>query len=81
LKRLALWLVLIVGLFVGGIAGYAHAQTRPPFVAGHVFSGDEIGFRIEGMHPGQPSRATLLIKIAGEWHEFQPTMDVTPPAR
>ena len=41
----------------------------------------EIGFRVEGMHPGERSRATLLIKIDGEWHEFQPTIDVTPLAK
>ena len=80
-KQIVLGLVLVAALFTCALAGYAYGQARPPFVAGHVFSGDEIGFRIEGIHPGQPSRATLLIKIAGEWHEFQPTIDVTPFAR
>jgi len=81
-KRTVFGAVVIVCLVVSVLVGYGYAQAvRPPIVPGHVFSGDEIGFRVEGMHPGERSRATLLIKIDGEWHEFQPTIDVTPLAK
>jgi len=74
-------IALLVTLLAGLVTGYAYAQAQPPFVAGHVFSGNEIGYRIDGMIAGKPARATLLIKIDGEWHEFQPNLDVTPLAR
>jgi hypothetical protein len=80
-KRMLLTITLVVGLLVGGLAGFTFAQVRPPFTSGHVFSGDEIGFRVDGMIYGQPARATLLIKIDGQWREFQPNIDVTPLAR
>ena len=81
-RTLLITTIVLACLLAGGVVGFSYAQTiRPPFTAGHIFSGKEIGFRVEGMHPGQPSHATLLIKIAGEWHEFTPSLDVTPLAK
>jgi hypothetical protein len=82
IKRVMLVLVLVVTLIAGVAGGYTYAQTtQPSFTGGHVFSGDEIGFRIDGMMFGKPPRATLLIKIDGVWHEFQPNVNVTPLAK
>ena len=79
-SRLMAIVVLLVTLLIGGIGGYAYAQ-KPFFSSGHVFSGNEIGFRVDAMMFGKPARATLLIKIDGEWREFQPNIDVTPLAK
>jgi hypothetical protein len=80
-RRLMAIVALLVAVLIGGIGGYAYAQAKPSFSSGHVFSGNEIGFRVDGMIYGKPARATLLIKIDGEWREFQPNIDVTPLAK
>jgi hypothetical protein len=76
-----LWLgsLLMVALFVSALT---LAQTRPPVesrskpVPHRIMSGDDLGFRVEGIDSkGQPV-GTLVIRINGEWIEpgFTPTI-------
>lgn len=81
-NRFILGAVLLGCLLVGAVIGYTYAQpSQPPFPSGHVFTGNEVGFRVDGMMYGKPARATLLIKIDGGWHEFMPNLEVTPLAK
>jgi hypothetical protein len=42
-----------------------HAQQAPP----HLFTGSEIGYRVEQFRPGQAPTGNLVVQIDGLWYE------------
>ena len=65
MKRLVLFWVMslvVVGLVASTLTG---AQTR--LTDGRIVTGDDVGFRVEGMdHKGNPS-GTFVIRLNSEW--------------
>lgn len=81
-NRMIVAALVLSSLLMGGLLGRSYGQTaRPLFTAGHIFSGNDVGFRIDSMMLGKSAHATLLIKIDGEWREFAPTLEVVPVAK
>ncbi len=75
-KLVLLWLVSLA--VVAAIAStLTRAQTR--LTDARVISGDDVGFRVEGMdHKGSPA-GTFVIRLNGEWVAVG-SMPVVQPA-
>ena len=59
------WLSLVV-LVVAALATFAGAQTR---LQPRVLSGDDVGFRIEGINAMGRPFGRWVIRVNGEWVE------------
>ena len=48
----------------------AHAQTsQSPSSINHVFQGNDFGYRIDTMRPGEAPTGALVVQIDGLWYE------------
>jgi hypothetical protein len=73
------WLFLWVAslIVVATIASaLARAQTKE---AAGIISGDDIGFRVEGMNPAGDAVGTWVVRIDGRWVTATSRMSVQRP--
>jgi hypothetical protein len=61
----------LVWLSVGRrLSPSAHAQTsQASTLNNHVFQGNDFGYRIDTMRPGEAPTGTLVVQINGLWYE------------
>jgi hypothetical protein len=74
-RSVPLWLVLIL-LLTAVSSGFAIAAVQPR--QGRVVSGDDIGFRIEGVDRQGNPMGTLVIRMKGDWVPATSTFGVRP---
>jgi hypothetical protein len=72
-KLAVLWLGSLVLVSMGT---FAIAQSRLP--ESRILSGNDIGFRVEGIDPSGKPAGTLVIRINNEWVEVRQAMSVRP---
>jgi hypothetical protein len=78
MKRLALfWLASLV-LVVMVMATFANAQLGPRLPEPRIISGDDIGFRVEGVDLSGKPMGTLVIRVNGNWVEIGSSMGPRP---
>lgn len=74
MRRLVLfWLTSLV---VVSMAAFALAQSRLP--EPRIRSGNDIGFRVEGLDPSGKPIGRLMIRYNGAWVEVGASMAVRP---
>jgi len=73
-KWIAIWLVSLIAV-AGLTSALVRAQIAPPFgrsradlATAPIFSGADIGFRVEGTQSGQVI-GTLMVRVKGQWVE------------
>jgi hypothetical protein len=74
MKRLMLFWV--ASLVLVSIAALTLAQTR--FPEPRILSGDDIGFRVEGMDLSGKPTGHVMVRVNGEWIEVGDGMTVRP---
>ena len=74
-KIIALWLLSLA--LVGGLAAAVTAQVARP-VAPKVFSGEDLGFRVDGLNLNGMPVGHLVIRINGDWVEVGSSMTAKP---
>ena len=67
-----IWLVIAFAWVSSLVAVGVFAQARgfTPLPEPRIFSGDDVGFRVEGMHGNVPA-GNVVIRVNGEWVEAQ----------
>jgi hypothetical protein len=62
------WVVFwLMSLVVVGIAASTLTRAQTRLTDGRIVTGDDLGFRVEGMdHRGSPT-GTFVIRLNGEW--------------
>lgn len=70
-KLLLFW---VASLVLVSMATFAVAQTRRAPI---TLSGNDIGFRVEGVEKGKPV-GTLMVRFNGEWVEVGTAMTLRP---
>ena len=76
MKRLALfWLASLV---LVAMASIAYAQRGPRLPEPRILSGEDIGFRVEGMDLSGKPMGTLVIRVNGKWVEIGSSMGPRP---
>jgi hypothetical protein len=73
MKFITAW---IASLIVVAIATFAYAQTRAP--QNRVLSGNDVGFRVEGMDSSGKPSGVLVLRINGQWVEVGGFAEVRP---
>jgi hypothetical protein len=72
-RLLLLWLASLV---LVSMTTFAIAQTRP--LPPRVLSGNDIGFRVEGVDPKGKPIGTLMVRFNGDWIEVGASMIIRP---
>jgi hypothetical protein len=76
MKRFVLcWLASLV---LVAMASMAFAQRGPRLPEPRVLSGEDIGFRVEGIDPSGKPMGTLVIRVNGNWVEIGSSMGPRP---
>ena len=83
-RRIALLVLWAVSLLL--VAQWGHSQTSQPqpkgLSTGTMFSGDEIGFRLQSLGGSGTSVAVTgqwMVKLNGNWTPVQPPGDTAKP--
>ncbi len=61
-------LIWVLSLVLVGVVAAGQARMYRPLPEPKVMSGEDVGFRVEGMYGEQPT-GTIVIRVNGRWIE------------